>query len=140
VDGLAFVRERVGAQAMPMAELFAFELVHAEKGLIRAQARPSDRHYNPLGVVQGGFASTVLDIALGLVALSVLTGDASGVGTIELSVRYLRSIYESTGTMTIEASILQAGRTVIFAQANLMDATGKIFASAQSSSIVVRTR
>ncbi|MGZ3517137.1 MAG: DUF1697 domain-containing protein [Vulcanimicrobiaceae bacterium] len=56
MNGLAFVRERIGTFPMPMAELFGLELVEAARGAIHARAQPSSRHYNPLGVVQGGFA------------------------------------------------------------------------------------
>ena len=123
-----------------MAELFDFELLQAERGEVQARAKPSSRHYNPIGVVQGGFASTVLDIALGLVSLSVLTGDANAVATTDLSVRYLRPIRESTGAMRIEASILHKGRTIVVAQAKLADAAGALYACAQSTSIVMHER
>jgi uncharacterized protein (TIGR00369 family) len=138
LDGLAFVVARIGKVPMPMAELFALELLHAERGVVRVVARPSSQHYNPLGVVQGGFAGTVLDIALGLVCISVLVDDAAGVATTDLSVRYLRPILESTGAMKAEASILHAGRTMIVAQATLSGSDGKNYACAQSTSIVSR--
>lgn len=138
MNGLAFVRALIGKVPMPMAELFALELLHAERGVIRVAARPSVQHYNPLGVVQGGFASTVLDIALGLVSISMLVDDATGVATTDLSVRYLRPILESTGAMEVEASILHVGKTVIVAQAMLIDVGGKNYACAQSTSIIMR--
>jgi uncharacterized protein (TIGR00369 family) len=138
LNGLAFVRALIGKVPMPMAELFALELLHAERGVVRVAARPSVQHYNPLGVVQGGFASTVLDIALGLVCISVLDDGATGVATTELSVRYLRPILESTGTMEVEASILHVGKTLIVAQAMLIDVDRKNYACAQSTSIIAR--
>ncbi|MGZ3552130.1 MAG: PaaI family thioesterase, partial [Vulcanimicrobiaceae bacterium] len=131
MNGLAFVRERIGTFPMPMAELFGLELVEAARGAIHARAQPSSRHYNPLGVVQGGFASTVLDIALGLVSISILTEDAMSVGTTDLSVRYLRPILEATGRMDVTASIIHSGKTLVVAQAQLSDADGALYACAQ---------
>jgi uncharacterized protein (TIGR00369 family) len=121
---------------MPMAELFAFELRLVERGTVLASACASERHYNPLGVVQGGFAGTVLDIALGLASISVLEGDANGVATTDLSVRYLRPILASTGALQVSATVLHAGRTIVVAEATLKDANGKSYALAQSTSLV----
>jgi uncharacterized protein (TIGR00369 family) len=90
-------------------------------------------------VVQGGFAGSVLDIALGLVSISVLTEDASGVATTDLSVKYFRAIYETTGFLDIEASVVHLGRTIVVAQAQLIDGAGRLCASAQSTSLIHRS-
>jgi len=137
---LTFVRERIGSPAMPIGELFAFELLEAEPGKLRARARATRQHYNPLGVVQGGFAATVLDIALGLVSITVLSDSAAGVSTIDLSVTYLRPVLETTGWLTIEAEAVHTGSTVVIARALLKDETGKTFAMSQSSSLVMQQR
>jgi uncharacterized protein (TIGR00369 family) len=115
-----------------MAGLFSFELRRVEVGCVRASARPSKNHNNPFGVVQGGFASSVLDITLGLVSISVLSGNARSVATADLAIRYLRPIYASTGIMEIEAFTLHQGRTIVVAQAALRDALGS-FTGARKS-------
>jgi uncharacterized protein (TIGR00369 family) len=122
--------------SMPMADLFAFELTAAESGKVRAQAAPSRLHYNPFDVAQGGFAGTVLDIALGLVSISVLEGDESGVGTVDISITYTRAITESTGTMAVEASVLHRGRTIVVAEGTLTDSSGRLYARARSTSLI----
>jgi len=123
---------------MPMAELFDFEITSVERGSVQARAIPSARHENPLGVAQGGFAGTTLDMALGLVSLSVLEGDANGVATVDLNVRYFRPIYAATGMMDVRAESLHHGRTVVVAEAKLFDSNGKLYASAQSTSLISR--
>jgi uncharacterized protein (TIGR00369 family) len=140
VKWLSFVRERLGSPAMPMGELFAFELREAQRGKVKARARADGQHYNPLGVVQGGFAATVLDIALGLVSITMLPDSACGVSTIDLSVTYLRPVYETTGWMAVEAEAVHAGSTVIIARALLKDGNGKTYAMAQSNSLVLQPR
>jgi uncharacterized protein (TIGR00369 family) len=137
MDGLAFVANLVGSTPMPMAEHFGFELSEVKRGSVFARATPLSEHENPLGVVQGGFASSVLDIAIGLASISVLEGDASGVATIELSVRYLRPILESTGPMNVRADVLHSGSTIVVAEARLSDSSGKPYACAQSSSLII---
>ena len=134
---LGFVQERLNTAAMPMGELFSFELLEADRGKVLARARADEQHYNPLGVVQGGFAATVLDIVLGLVSITVLPDHAGGVSTIDLSVTYLRPVYETTGWLNLEAEAVHAGSTVVVARAVLKDERGKTHAFAQSNSLVM---
>jgi uncharacterized protein (TIGR00369 family) len=138
MDGLAFVRSLPPGDPMPMARHFSFRIASADYGHVTATATPQSGHHNPFDVVQGGFAATVLDIALGLVSISVLTGDAQAVATTDLSVRYLRSIRGETRDMHISASTLHVGRQVIVAEAKLHDDAGSVFALAQSTSLIVR--
>jgi uncharacterized protein (TIGR00369 family) len=139
MNWMKFLEDRIATSCMPMGELFAFELTAARKGYIEARATPSTTHYNPFRVVQGGFAASVLDMALGLVSISVLPSDASGTSTIELSVRYLRAIREAGESMIVSASVLHAGATLVVAEANLADQAGVAFATAHSSIIISRS-
>ena len=137
MDWIAFVRERVGASSMPMSDLFSFELLDVHSGRVRARALPGSRHYNPFDVVQGGFAASVLDIALGLVSITVLPPASRAVSTIDLSVTYLRPIFDSTGWLDIEAATVHTGGTLIVAKASLSGGE-KLFATAQSNSMIIR--
>jgi|GEM_PF-2042883 len=139
MDGLAYVRSLDPAMPMPMARHFGFRITSVESGLVIATATPSSEHENPFAVAQGGFAGTVLDIALGLVSISVLTGDATSVATTDLSVRYFRPILASTGTLDIRATIVHLGRTTVVAEATLTGAGAKRYATAQSNSLILRT-
>lgn len=138
MDGLAFLKSLQPDDPMPMARHFSFRIVTIEYGRVTATAIPEPVHENPFEVVQGGFAATVLDIALGLVSISVLSGDAASVATTELSVRYLKSIRGETGQMTITASTIHVGRTVVVAEAKLQDSAGNLVALAQSTSLIAR--
>jgi uncharacterized protein (TIGR00369 family) len=138
VDGLEFLKSLKPDDPMPMARHFSFRIAEVEYGKVAATAVPQPVHENPFEVVQGGFAATVLDIALGLVSISVLTGDAESVATTDLSVRYLRSIRGETGQMRITASTLHVGRKVVVAEAKLHDSAGNLVALAQSTSLIAR--
>lgn len=124
---------------MPMAMPFGFRITNVERGLVTATAVPGEQHYNPFGVVQGGFAATVLDIALGLVSITVLDDDAASVATTDLSVRYIRSIRENAREVTIRANVLHAGRKTVVGEALLEDEAGKLIATSQSTSLIVRS-
>lgn len=123
---------------MPMAEHLDFVLDEVAAGSIRGRATPKRRHENPFGVAQGGFASTVLDIALGLVSISVLEGEATGAMTLDLDVRFFRPILATTGTMEVKAEVIHAGQTIVVVEARLFDAGGTLYAGAQSTSMVAR--
>ncbi|HEY8312692.1 MAG TPA: PaaI family thioesterase [Candidatus Baltobacteraceae bacterium] len=139
MDGLAFVTaiRDTGANYAPIGTFVAFALTTIERGHIVATGVPGPQHYNPLGVVHGGFASTLLDLALGHVSISVLRDPATGVATTDLNVKYLRSMNASTGTVICEATVVHAGRRIVVAQAELRDAGGTLFATAQSTCIVL---
>jgi uncharacterized protein (TIGR00369 family) len=138
MDGLAFLRSLAPNDPMPMARHFGFRIVGFEYGKVAASATPQATHANPFQVAQGGFAATVLDIALGLVSISVLTGDAESVATTDLSVRYLRSIRGDAESMTITASTVHVGRKIVVAESRLLDASGFLYALAHSTSLIVR--
>src|SRR2546423_14981560 len=49
----------------PIAELLGFDLVEVEPGHAVFECVPGEQHYNPIGVVHGGLAMTLLDSAMG---------------------------------------------------------------------------
>jgi len=136
--GLDFLRQLSFERPMPMAQHFSFAIVHADYGDVVATAIPSREHYNPFQVAQGGFAATVLDIVLGLVSISAMPVEAASVATTDLAVRYIRAITEETGPMTIRGALVHAGNRAIVAEAKLYDSREKLYATAQSTSLVVR--
>jgi hypothetical protein len=49
----------------PMAKLLGFELTEVEPGHAVFEVLPGEQHYNPIGLVHGGLAMTLLDSAMG---------------------------------------------------------------------------
>jgi len=142
MDGITFVRRirDEGIEYPPIGSFVGFALTKVEKGSLEAVGTPTAAHYNPLGVVHGGFSSTLLDLALGLVSVTVLPSMESGVTTTDLSLRYVRPITETTGEMTVAASVLHAGRRIVVAEAFLRDAHHKLYTLAQSTLLIVEKR
>lgn len=140
MDGLAFLRSLPPDDPMPMARHFGFRIVAFDYGTVTASATPEASHENPFKVVQGGFAATVLDIALGLVSISVLTGDADSIATTDLSVRYLRPIRGEGQPMTITASAIHVGRKSVVAESRLLDSSGLLYGLAHSNSFIARAK
>jgi uncharacterized protein (TIGR00369 family) len=56
--------------------------------------------------------------------------------TLDLRVSYLKAILADTGPMRAEGRVVSIGRRAAFAEANLIDASGRIYATATSTLLV----
>jgi len=139
MDGISFVRKirDDGVEYPPIGTFIGFALTKIENGYLEAVGTPTAAHYNPLGVVHGGFSSTLMDLALGLVSLTTMPSMENHVTTADLTLRYLRPIFASTGEMTVAASVLHAGRRTIVAEASLRGGDQKLYTLAQSTLLIV---
>ena len=99
------------------------------------QCMPEFRHYNPIGVVHGGFAATMLDSALGCAIHSTLK-KGEGYTTLELKVNLVRAITKDTGRLIAEGKLIHRGRTVGTADAYLRDEAGRLYAHATTTCMV----
>src|SRR2546423_7910151 len=73
----------------PIAVLMDFRPVEVEEGRAVFAATPAEFHYNPIGVVHGGLAATLLDSAMGCAVQTTL---ATGIAytTLEVKVNFAR--------------------------------------------------
>ena len=136
-SGLDFLQGVVDGRlpAPPIAETLGFQLVAVEKGRAIFEGVPEHRHYNPIGVVHGGFAMTLLDSALGCAVHTTLDkGDAYT--TLEIKVNLVRSLTKDTGLIRAEGRILHRGRTLGTAEGEIKDASGKLYAHATTTCMI----
>ena len=121
----------------PMARLMNIQITHVEKGRVIFEGAAAEYHYNPLGVVHGGMAATLLDSALGCCVNSHLeAGDFYT--TLELKVNYLRPITVQTGTVRAIATTVHVGRTTALVEGKVLDAADRIYAYASSTCLIRR--
>ncbi|MDY7578398.1 PaaI family thioesterase [Herbaspirillum sp. RTI4] len=118
-----------------MGHTLDFVPVEGEPGRIVFQGTPGVQHYNPLGSVHGGYFCTLLDSALGCAVHSMLP---KGVGytTLELKVNLIRAMTAKTGPVRAEGKIIQIGKQVGVAEANIVDVDGKIYAHATTTCLI----
>ena len=64
IEFLRAIRDR-RLPAAPIAALLGFDLIEVEPGHAVFEVNPGEQHYNPIGVVHGGLAMTLLDSAMG---------------------------------------------------------------------------
>ena len=113
-----------------------FTLTELEEGRVVFEGTPTEKVYNPIGTVHGGYAATLLDSACGCAVHSTLAA-GQGYSTAELKVAYHRALTKDTGAVRAEGTVVSRGRRLAFAEAKLTDANGKLYASATSTLILL---
>jgi uncharacterized protein (TIGR00369 family) len=119
----------------PIAELMGFVLIHADNGSVIFQGTPGPQHYNPSGMVHGGYAATMLDSAVGCAVHSTLPA-GKGFTTLELKVNYIRGMSDKTGPVRAEGKVITVGGQVAVAEGRIIDAHGKIYAHATTTCLI----
>jgi uncharacterized protein (TIGR00369 family) len=137
MSGLDYLRSLMDSgRGVPIGALMDFHLVKVDVGLAVFSGTPAEFHYNPIGVVHGGFAATLLDSALGC---SVHTTLKPGLAytTLELKVNYVRALRLSTGPVTCEGKVIHVGGRVATADGRITDAAGKLYAHASTTCLIM---
>lgn len=122
----------------PIASIMNMRGSEVEEGRVVFEAVPAEYHYNPIGTVHGGFASTLLDSAMACAVHSMLPVGAS-YATLELKVNLVRAITLQTGTVYCEGKIVYLGGRVATAEGRLTDANGKLYAHGTTTCMVMRS-
>jgi uncharacterized protein (TIGR00369 family) len=136
LDGLQQIRAMMSSnRKAPMIEKLGLDLVEIERGHAVFEGTPDRSLYNPIGVVHGGYAATLLDSACGIAVHSQL-GPGRSHTTLELKISYLRGLTSESGTVRAVGRVTSMGRRVAFAEATLHDGTGRLCATATSTLLV----
>lgn len=137
--GLEFLQKNASGEIPlpPIMRLIDMRSGEASEGKASFTCVIGEQHYNALGLVHGGIAATLLDTALGC---SIHTMLPAGVGytTLELHVNYVRPISLQTGVIRAEGEVIHMGRSVATAQARIVDETGKLYAHATTTCMILR--
>ena len=116
------------------SELLGSRPLDAEPGHVRMEFQATEQFLNPMGVVQGGFLTAMLDEAMGPAALSALPA-GQGVPTLELKVSFLRPA--SPGRLVADARVVHMGRSVVFLESSLVTDDGTLIAKATATARIV---
>jgi len=122
-----------------MMELLDIDLTEIDAGHVVFVATPGVSHFNPLGIVHGGFAATMLDSACGLAASSATEVPMSCV-TLEIKISYHAALTAQTGPVRAIGRLVSLGRRVAFTEARLVDVNERLYASATSTLLVSERR
>jgi uncharacterized protein (TIGR00369 family) len=138
MPGIEFLRAiRDGRLPVPpLAKLLGFSLVEVEPGHAVFEFVPGERHYNPIGVVHGGLAMTLLDSAMGCCVHTRMPA-GSGYTTLEAKTNLVRAITGETGRLRATGKLVHLGNRIATAEGRLEDAAGKLYAHATTTCIVL---
>jgi uncharacterized protein (TIGR00369 family) len=138
MTGIEFLRAiRDGRlPAPPIAQLLGFRLVEVEPGHAVFEATPGEQHYNPIGVVHGGLAMTLLDSAMGCCVQTEVPAGAAYT-TLEAKTNLVRAITHATGRLRAIGKLVHLGRRMATAEGRLEDAAGKLYAHATTTCMVL---
>lgn len=104
-------------------------VLEAKSGQIEVSYVPTDRHVQGFGLVCGGVIATMLDYSMALAALTTCNNGESAF-SVGLNVAFLAPVPQQL--VRIDATLLTNGYRLVHAQAQLMDKSGKILATASS--------
>jgi len=121
----------------PILHTLDFKVNHLEKGGVIFSFEPQEFHYNPIGSVHGGVITAILDSAMGCSLHSLLD---AGVGytTLELKVNFLKAVNTKTGLLKAVGKVIHAGSRSALVEAQLIDESGKIYAHAVSTCMILK--
>jgi uncharacterized protein (TIGR00369 family) len=130
----AVVRGEIGRP--PIATLLGMEVLEVDEGRALFGLDPSERHYNPIGVVHGGIAATVLDSAMGCAVHTTLPAGWT-YGSLDLSARYVRPITGQTGRILCEGVVVHRGKSTATAEGRVWaENGGKLLAHGTGSALL----
>ena len=123
----------------PITETLGFTLVAFEEGTAVFEGEPAEYLYNPIGVVHGGYAMTLLDSAMG-VAVHTTLKVGERYTSLETKVNFVRPITLDTGRVRCEGKIVYRGGTIATAEGKVTASdTGKLLAHGTTTCLIARS-
>jgi uncharacterized protein (TIGR00369 family) len=116
----------------PSAKLLGWRLLDARpsEGWLKVGFDGKPEFCNPAGFVQGGLLSAMLDDTMGPAAF-IMTDGKFYTTTISLTVNFLAPA--KPGPLTVEARVIQLGKTIAFMEGRLTAEDGRLLATATTS-------
>jgi uncharacterized protein (TIGR00369 family) len=138
MSGIEFLRAmRDGKLPLPpICALLGYRLTEVEPGHAVFEIQAGEQHYNPIGVVHGGIAMTLLDSAMGC-AVHTRMPAGGGYTTLEAKTNLVRPVTAETGALRAIGKVLHLGKRVATAEGRLEDREGKLYAHATTTCIVL---
>ena len=121
----------------PILRLIGFRHGEMEAGRVVFEIEPGEQHYNGVGLVHGGIASTLLDSAMGT-AISTRLEVGQAPFTVQLNVHFVRPIFETCGVLRCEGKVVSLGRSTCSAEGRIFDLQGKLYAHGTTTCMIVQ--
>ena len=137
LSGLEFMRGILEGRfpPAPIAAVLKFEITRVEKGCAVFEGAPEFAFYNPIGVVHGGYAATLLDTCMGCAVHTTLP-PGQAYTTLEFKVNFVRAMTGQTGRVRAEGRVIHPGKRAATAEGHIYDAQGKLLAHGTTTCLV----
>ena len=120
----------------PIQSLMSFRLDEVDEGRVVFVGEPGEQHFNPIGVVHGGLAATLLDSALGACVHTTLA-EGEGYTTLETKFNLVRPMVGGMGEVRAEGRVVHRGGRVATSEGRITRADGKLVAHGTSTCMIV---
>ncbi len=119
-----------------IADTIPMEVIEVEEGRVLFSAKADDHHLNPLGMVHGGFASTVLD---SVTACAVHTTLPAGItyATTDLNIKMVKPVPRNV-ELIAEGKVINVAQKIGISEGTLKGKAGIIYAHATATCMILR--
>ncbi len=122
----------------PIVVMLGIEWVELEPGRAVISLEPAEWMVNPIGVIHGGIAATLLDTVLACAIHSTLPA-GTGYATSDLHTRFHRAMTTDTGRVIATGTVVHSGRRHATADGRIeVEATGKLIATGTTGCTILR--
>jgi len=117
--------------------LLGWQVLEAEPGRIRVTFQGKPDFYNPVGFVQGGILTAMLDGVMGAAAVSLLAPGES-ITTLDMNASFMQSVRDVK--LVAEGRVAHRGGSTVFMDGTLTLEDGSLVATATATGRVARIR
>ena len=132
-DYIKRIREIVNTS--PYFELLSMELVDVGLGYSSLEIDVARKHLQPFGMVHGGVFSSIIDAAAFWAIYPGMEDPAAGMTTVDLKLNYLAPA--PSGKLIARGRQIKLGRTLGYAEAQVVNQDEKILAHGTSTVIIL---
>ena len=132
-DYIKRIREIVTTS--PYFELLSMELVDVGLGYSSLEIDVARKHLQPFGMVHGGVFSSIIDAAAFWAVYPGIEDPAAGMTTVDLKLNYLAPA--ASGKLIARGRQIKLGRTLGYAEAQVVNQDEKILAHGTSTVIIL---
>jgi uncharacterized protein (TIGR00369 family) len=119
----------------PYFELLSMKLVDVGLGYASLEIDLAGKHLQPFGMVHGGVYASIIDAAAFWSVYFGIEDQTAGLTTVDLKLNYLAPAV--SGKLIARGRQIKLGRTLGYAEAEVLDQTGKILAHGTSTVIIM---
>ena len=137
LSGIEQLRATLLRGGAPIGRLIGMEVDSLAVGRAVFSLVPGEQHYNPIGMVHGGIAATMLDSAMGCAVHSTLPPGARFT-TLDLHVHYTRAVTADTGRVLAIGETVHLGGRTATAEGRVVDEDGTVLAHGTTTCLIMR--